>query len=164
MKINPFELRQQIANLLLVFPELADDEDARLMSMESETDLKEVLTVVLDNIMEAKAMQVAIDARIADLKTRGDRFYQREQGWRKLAFDLMNAASLRKLQLPTATLSVRNGQPSVQIVDQSFIPEPYWRIKKEPNISMIKDALKSGEAVPGTLLNNGGETLAILTK
>jgi hypothetical protein len=164
MKINPFELKQQIANLLLVFPELADDEDARLMSMESETDLKEVLTVVLDDIMEAKAMQVAIDERIKDLKARGDRFYQREQGWRKLAHDLMNAASLRKLQLPTATLSVRNGQPSVTIIDQAFLPENFWRVKREPNISAIKDALKSGTEVPGAVLNNGSETLAVLTK
>ena len=164
MKINPFELKQQIQNLLLVFPELVDDEDARLMTMESETDLKEVLTIVLDDIMEAKAMQVAIDERIKDLKTRGDRFYQREQGWRKLAFDLMGAASLRKMQLPTATLSVRNGQPSVTIIDQAFLPENMWRVKKEPNLSLIKETLKGGKEVPGAVLNNSPDTLAVLTK
>ena len=164
MKINPFELKQQIQNLLLVFPELVDDEDARLMTMESETDLKEVLTVVLDDIMEAKAMQVAIDERINDLKARSARFDMREQGWRKLAFDLMQAASLRKMQLPTATLSVRNGQPSVQIVDPDQLPENMWRVKREPNLSLIKETIKAGKTIPGAMLNNSPDTLTILTK
>jgi hypothetical protein len=109
-------------------------------------------------------MQVALDERIKDLKSRSDRFHQREQGWRKLAFDLMNAASLRKMQLTEATLSIRHGQPSVQIIDQAFLPADMWRVKKEPNLSAIKEALKDGKSVPGAVLNNSPDQLVILTK
>lgn len=162
--INAFELKTKIAALLLEYPELVEDEDLRLDTLEGETDFKDVLAIIVDDINSAAAMQDAIELRIKDLKSRKERFEFRERGWRKLAKELMDQASLRKLQLPESTLSIRAGQPSVQITDQSFIPTEFWRIKREPNIAAIKEALKDGQDVPGAVLNNSPDQLAILKK
>ena len=149
---------------MLEFPELAEDEDLRLDTLEGETNLFDVLAIIVDDIRNATTMQEAIDIRLRDLKFRLERYEQRERAWRKLAKQLMDVANLRKVTLTEATLSIRHGQPSVQIVDQSFLPDALWRIRKEPNLSMIKDMLKSGKNVPGAVLNNSPDTLTILTK
>ena len=162
--INPIELKVQIQSLMREFPEIAEDPDLRLDTLEGETELFEVLAVVLSDIRQAAAMVMATEMRISDLKARRDRYEAQERGWRKFAKELMDTANLRKVMLPEATLSIRNGQPSVRITDEKVLPENYWRIKAEPNISAIKEALKAGTEIPGAVLNNAPDTLAILTK
>ena len=109
-------------------------------------------------------MQTAIAARMDDLKARRDRWALREEAWRKMAQRLMNVASLRKVQLPEATLSIRSSPPAVRIIDESFIPESFIRVVRSPNIMEIKKALKDGQDVPGAALSNNPDTIAILTK
>ena len=164
MKVNIFELKNRIRALLAEYPELVDDEDVRLDTLEGETEIKDVLAIILEDIKEASSMQDAIALRIKDLKSRAERFVMREQGWRKLAQDLMQTANLRKVQLTEATLSIRATPPAVHIIDQTFLPEQFWRVKKEPNLSLIKETLKAGTDVPGAALSNSPDTLAILSK
>jgi hypothetical protein len=76
----------------------------------------------------------------------------------------MEAAGLRKAVLPEATLSIRPSPQAVRIIHPEFIPEEFWRVKREPNVSQIKAALKVGLDVPGASLSNAADTLAILTK
>ena len=163
-KIEPFLLKLRIDALFQEYPELKEDEDLRLLAIESETDCFELLKILVDDINSAKMMQHAIKARITDMEGRLGRYEKREEAWCKLAQQLMEAASLRKAELPEATLSIRSGVQGVRIVDSSFIPEAYWRVKREPNISLIKDALKNGSEVPGAALSNAPETLSIRTR
>ena len=164
MKINPFELKTKIQAMLAEFPELNDDEQFKLDTLEAETDLFEVLSMTLSHIRQATTMQDAIDLRLKDLKARKERYEQREEAWRRFAKQLMETAHLRNIVLTEATMSIRNGQPSVRIIEEMLLPKKFWRVKREPNVAAIKDALKSGTEVPGAALNNAPDTLTITTK
>jgi hypothetical protein len=58
-------VRAQVAALMAEFPELADDEEFCICTLESETDLFEALATVLDDIRAADALQQAIGAASA---------------------------------------------------------------------------------------------------
>jgi hypothetical protein len=157
-------VRAQIAALLAEYPELADDEDLRRDTIEGETDAFELLALVLGDIRDAQAMQTAISERVTELRTRQSRFERREEFSRKLAVRIMDAAALRKAVLPEATLSIRPGAAAVRITAEGFIPAQFWRVKREIDVSAIKSALKAGTEVPGAVLSNGSDNLAILVK
>ena len=164
MRIDPAFLKAKVAALMSQYPELAEDEDLRLSTIEGETECFELLAMLTENILADAAMQDAIALRAKDLRERKDRFAAREQMWREIAQAVMAAADLRKAQLAQATLSIRPKPPAVQIIDEEAIPDEFFRIKKEPNLSAIKDALKENVDVPGCTLSNQADTLAVLTK
>ena len=163
-RIDPAILRAQIAALLAEHPELAEDEELRLSALEGQTDTFELLAAVVAEIRDAQTMRAAIEERIATLVLRAHRFERREQFHRAFAQRIMNAVELRKATLPEATLSVRPAPQSVRVIQPDFIPEQFWRVKREPDLSAIKTALKSGGDVPGAALSNAADVLAIISK
>lgn len=48
-------------------------------------------------------------------------------------------------------LSWRSSE-SVEITNEEFLPDDFWRIKKEPDKTAIKTAFKNGEKVTGAVL------------
>ena len=56
-----------------------------------------------------------------------------------------------KFSLPTHELRSRQAT-SVEIVDEELLPDELMRVKKAPDKSAIKAALKRGDAVPGAQL------------
>lgn len=163
-RIEPEFIRRTVEALLLQFPDLADDEELRVCALEGETPVFELLAAVVDDIRGAGTMQQAIESRIGELRARKERFVRRETACRKLAQRIMDAADLRKAVLPEATLSVRPAPRAVRIIHPDFIPAEFWRVKREPDLTAIKTALKAGADVPGAALSNAADTLAILSR
>jgi hypothetical protein len=83
---------------------------------------------------------------------------------RNLMLRLLQAAHLKKLEMPEATLSVRLGVPRVVIVDETEIPDEFCRIKKEPDKTKIKAALSEFKPVPGATLSNAEDGLTVRVK
>jgi len=164
MRVQPELIRRTVEALLLEHPEVREDEDLRITAIEGETDTFELLAIALDDIREAQMMRSAITEHIEALRARATRFERREEFQRKLVLRIMEAAKLCKAVLPQATLSVRPAPRAVRIINQAFIPDPFWRVKREPDLSQIKAALKAGTDVPGAALSNAPDTLAILTR
>jgi hypothetical protein len=162
--IEPAFIRRAVEALLLQFPELSEDENLRRDVIEGETSTFELLGTLLSDVREAQTLQTAIRDRIEALRARLARFEQREEFARKLIMRIMEAATLRRVQLPEATLSVRPAPPAVRVINPDFIPADYWRVKREPDVAKIKAALKAGADVPGAALTNAADTLAILCK
>ncbi len=156
--------RAHVQNLLSLHPEMAADETLRMDMIEGETDAFKLLALILDNIRDSQTMKAAIDERAKELDRRSLRYEAREDFMRKLALRIMETADLRKVQLPEATLSVRAAPPAVRIINPELIPEKFWRIKREPNLSQIKAVLKTGTLVSGCSLNNAPDVLAVLTR
>jgi hypothetical protein len=163
-RVEPEFIRRAVAALLIEYPELAEDEDLRRDVIEGETDAFETLSVVLGDVRNAQTLQAAIRERIEALRSRLARFERREEFSRKLLMRIMEAATLRKAVLPEATLSIRPAPPALRIIEESFIPAEFWRVKREPDGQKIKAALKAGADVPGAALSNAADTLAILCK
>lgn len=61
----------------------------------------------------------------------------------------------QRIEGEEATWSLVKSQPKVNIADESRLPDVFLRIHKEPNKVLIKDALESGQDVPGCTLERG---------
>lgn len=156
MPLTETHIRQQISNLRLLNPELAEDEDGWLLSLESETNLCELLRQIERKRQDADALAGALAGTIAELETRSARFERREKAMRELMFRLLQAAELRKLELPECTLSIAAGQPRVIITNEAAVLaiDDLCRIKREPNKARIKELLAAGETIAGAELSN----------
>lgn len=163
MRINPEVVRQQIANLKLLHIDLFEDEEAWLLSLESETDINALLTQIVRRIEDCKALVIGTKDRAEELAARRKRFEDRIESLRNLAFKMMDAADLAKLELPEVTLSVRNVAPSVQIVDEDSLPDIACKFERKPDKAKIKELLATG-LVAGAVMTNGGKTLSIRIK
>lgn len=165
MQLDPLQVQQQIANLLLQYPELQEDAVLRADMIEAETDANELLTQIVRRIEDAKALRDGTKDRLDDLKNRKDRFGRRIDALRELALKIMDAANLRSVELPEATLSIRKEQ--LQIVgepDLARLPDSLVKIIREPDKGAIKEALQSGRSVPGCELGNGQPSISIRIK
>ena len=77
---------------------------------------------------------------------------------------MLQAAHLKRLEMPEATVSIRLGVPRVVIVDESQIPEDFIRVVRAPDKLKIKEALSNFEAVPGAVLSNSEDVLSVRVK
>ena len=77
---------------------------------------------------------------------------------------VLQAANLPKVELPEATLSIRNGSEKVVINDETSVPHEYCYVKYTPNKTRIKELLKSGTTLNWAALVIGEPTIAIRTK
>lgn len=165
MQLNPDVIKRQIENLKVSYPDLAGDDESWQMSLESETDLAELLTNVVRRIDDAKALVVGTKDRFEELEQRKARFEHRIDALRQLAFKLMQSAEVTKLELPIATLSIRNG--AQQIIGENkpeHLPDDLCKVSRAIDRTKVKEALKAGQHVPGFSLSNAEPSLSIRVK
>lgn len=165
MNLNPDLVRQCIANLLLQHPELFDDDEARLLSIESETPAIEYLSTLEQRRQEAATMAGAIASRIAELELRQERFVKQEKGCRSIAYKIMEAARLPKVVLPEATYSITKGRERVEIADEGSVPPVFCHPPVlKPDMKKIKAALDTGERFNWATVVTGEPNLSVRTK
>jgi hypothetical protein len=131
--LNPQIIRQQIENLKIAYPALLEDDESWQMSLESETDMHELLTSIVRQIDDAKALVIGTKDRFDELKARKDRFEHRIEALRELAFKLMQSAELAKVELPEAT-SITCAPASSSLVgdaDPAALPDELCKISRD---------------------------------
>lgn len=165
MLLNPEAVKREINNLAALYPDLAEDDELWTLAIESETSAHELLTQIVRRIEDTKALVIGTKDRFEELKARKDRFEHRIDTLRELAFKIMSAAELAKLELPEATLSLRAGtQQLVGEADPATLPDSLCKILRAPDRAAIKDALKTGQTIPGYELSNSPPSLSIRIK
>lgn len=165
-RLDPTFVRAQIELLRVTHPSIWDEGDEQLLAdmLEGETNLNEFLAAVVRQMLEAEACSDGINELVVDIRARQQRFEQRVDAMRTLAFKLMNIAAVRKVELPQATLSIRAGMPKVIVTDETALPENCVRIKREPDKIAIKTHIMRGEHVPGAEISNAEQVLAVRVK
>lgn len=157
--LDPSYIRMQIDALRSAYPGIWDDEPLLADMLEAETQLHELLGLLVFKICEAEAM--SFDKLFADLRARQGRYERRIEGLRAMALNLLTYADVRKLELPQATLSVSAGQRKVLITDEASLPDDCFRIKREPNKIEIKRRIEGGDDIPGATLSNAEPHLSM---
>ena len=97
------------------------------ISIESETDFKEVLTTFLDAEANACALADAIGDRIEALRERKTRIEKRSEYLRSLIQVGVEMAGSDKVETPVATVSLTRSPPKAIITEESEIPSAYWK-------------------------------------
>jgi hypothetical protein len=151
------------AQLRSQFPE---EDDASLRdTLEGLSSLPEMLATVLRSHMDDVALTTALRARLSNMQQRLIRIEDRAEKKRALVASVMERADLRKLTEPDFTVSLRPTAPALMITAEAEIPEKYWK-PQPPKLDRkaLIAALAAGQAVPGTVLGNGGMTIAVRTR
>ena len=65
-----------------------------------------------------------------------------------LVFGNEDAKGIKRYETPLIKLSTRRSE-SVNIIDESLIPDDYWAVKREVSKSVISAAIKAGETIAG---------------
>lgn len=149
-----------IDGLLAAYPELAEDEDLRRDMLEGETSAFAVLTRLVDVERDADSMAKAVASRVSDLQARKARAEKRKDMARALMLRVMQTAGIQKAPLAEATVSVSKGRDSVEVTDESLLPDNVVRVVRTPDKTAIKEALALGP-VDGARLVTGSPTISV---
>lgn len=153
-------LIERIAAILAPY---RDDEDLFLTTLDGETDLLDLIDAQIEALHHDDALAEAIKARVADYKARADRIEMRAHA-RKLALKaLLDAAGMRKVERPLATVSIRPGSLAVQIADEAEVPSQLMREKvtRAPDRAAIRAQIEAGADVPGCALVRGEDVVSV---
>jgi hypothetical protein len=152
---------REINALLADYPQLAEDEELFRDTLEGNTRFNEIMDRLLGEMRDNEMLAEAAAQRIGKVRERQTRMTHRVQFYRGLMHRLLSLTGLKSVALGEAKISVCKLQDTVVIIDENVITDEYLIVKKEPNKTAIKKALKEGKHVPGAALSNGGETIMV---
>lgn len=153
-------LREKLA---AEFPDA--DEETLHDTVEGMTDLAEMLAAVVRSQLDDLALVSALRVRAADMQQRLLRIEQRASKKKELLTSVMERAGLKRLTEPDFTVSLRQTQPPLILVDENEIPSEFWK-PQPPKLDRqgLISALKLGQDISGATLGNGGLTISVRTK
>ena len=163
LKVEAIRYQRLRHRLLSDCPEI--DEDTLSDTLEGITNLHEMIAAVIRSALVDEALQVGLRTRLEDMRQRLARLEERGAKKRQLALETMCEVGLKKLEQPDFTASARTGTPSLVIVSEGQVPEPYW-VPQPPKLdrqALLAD-LKRGAEIAGAQLGNPRPTLAVRTK
>ena len=99
------------------------------------------------------------------MQARLERLQDRASKRRQIARDVMVELNLKKLNAPDFTASIREGIPSLMVINEEAVPKIYWT-PSEPRLNrqyLTRD-LKQGEEIVGVTLSNPEPVLSVRTR
>ncbi len=150
-------------HLLDQIPDL--DAETLADTLEGITDLREMLAELIRSALEDEAFASGLSTRLADMKVRFERLESRAERKRQLALRVMGEADIPKLMQPDFTASLKQGAPTLEVVDDAKVPAAYW--KPQPSKldrQGLLAALKGGVAIEGVAIAPAQMQLSVRTK
>lgn len=157
--------RQALAarNLRESLSQLGENDDDLILDMtEGETSLFECIDALLEQNTHDGALVEGIAKVMSDLDARASRMQKRVETRRALIEQAMMTAEIKKLERPTATLTMANRAASLRIDSEADIPAEFW-IAAAPKLDRkaLSAALKEGRPVTGAALSNAAPSLTV---
>ena len=141
------------------------DEQTLVDTVEGLTDLNEIVTAIIRAALSDEALVLGLKCRISDMQGRLDRLQDRASKRRQIAKDVMVELDLKKLNAPDFTASIREGLPSLIVLNEDAVPKTYWD-PGEPRLrrQVLASDLKGGAEVAGATLSNPEPVLSVRTR
>jgi len=162
-RLDASQIVTQIRALVAANPELLEDEVLAVDTLEGQTDALDLVDEILCKITITKALANGLKDYVEELSNRLVRYQGRQDALRTLLLRILQESGLKRLERPSATLSLAKGPPKVMITDENLLAFEFLRIRQEPNKMKIKEALLAGDTVPGAQFSNSETTLTIRT-
>ena len=124
-----------------------------------------MLAEIIRSALDDEALAAGLSTRLSDMKARIERFETSAKRKRELALKAMNEAEIPKLLVADFTASLRQGAPTLEVVEETKIPAAYWK-PQPPKLDRqgLLAALKSGTAIEGAILEPPRLQLSVRTK
>jgi hypothetical protein len=164
LALDVAELERQIDNLIISYPELAEDEELRAGMIDGETNLLTIVNRIVGHKLDADTMVGQIKQRQSDLSERKARFERRSEAMKTLLKNILSRANLDKIVTPEATVSITRPRESVSIIDIEALPQGFYKTERVADKVAIGNALKTGEDVPGAGLCYGEAGISVRPK
>jgi Siphovirus Gp157 len=141
------------------------DEQTLADTVEGLTDLHEIIQAVVRSALLDEALARGLKCRIADMQGRLDRLEDRASKRRQIAKDVMVHLDLKKINAPDFTVSIRDGSPSLIVINEDEVPKIYWQ-PGEPRLKrqQLAEDLKQGEDIAGAELSDPEPILTVRTR
>jgi hypothetical protein len=141
------------------------DEQTLADTVEGLTDLHEIVMAIIRAALADEALARGLKCRISDMQGRLDRLEDRASKRRQIAKDAMVELDLKKLNAPDFTASIREGTPSLMVINEDAVPSIYWQ-PSEPRLNRQELAyeLKQGAEIAGVALSNPEPVLSVRTR
>ena len=160
-------LRTEISNYLILAEQLKAlykdiDDETLLDTLEGISDLPELIQGLIRSSLEDEVLISALKQRVEDMQARLSRLKDRFERKRELASWAMTNAEILKMQTADFTLSLRQGPPRLDVVDQDKVPAEYL-VPQPPRLDRagLIGALKRGDIIPGAVLVEGQMHVAV---
>lgn len=157
-------LEQQIADLVLQWPELEEDESLKQDMVSGQFDVESVMSRVLDHLLEAEMMIDGMKPRADALAERKKRWERRKEFCRALAQRVLEASGRDKIVLPEASVAKSKGRDSIEVTDLSKLSQGFYVTERKADKDAIKKALDNGDDVEGARIVRGADGIRISTK
>ena len=141
------------------------DEETLQDTLEGLSGLPELLMAIVRSALLDEAFVSGLKVRLSEMKDRLDRLVERSSRKRELVCESMIRSGLSKLLADDFAVSVRQGLPKLEVLDEAKILEPYL-IPQPPRLDRagLLSASKRGEVVEGASLIEGNPHLHVRTK
>ena len=141
------------------------DEQTLADTVEGLTDVHEILAAVVRAALADEALATGLKCRISDMQGRLDRLQDRAAKRRQITKDVMVELDLKKLNAPDFTASIREGMPSLIVLNEDAVPSIYWQ-PSEPRLKRQELAyeLKQGAEIEGVALSDPEPFLSVRTR
>ena len=119
-----------------------------------------MLAELIRSALEDEALASGLSTRLNDMKARLERLETRAGRKRQLALRVMGEADIQKLMQPDFTASLKQGAPTLDVVDEAKVPAAYW--KPQPSKldrQGLLSALKAGVAIDGVAIAPAPDTV-----
>jgi Siphovirus Gp157 len=138
------------------------DEQTLADTVESLTNLPEIITAIIRSALTDEALASGLKGRIAEMQDRLERLQDRASKRRQIAKDVMVELEITKLTAPDFSVSIRPGLPALMVIDEAAVPSIYW----EPRAPKLKrqellTELKEGTEIEGVTLSNPEPVLSV---
>src|ERR1039457_3363779 len=138
------------------------DEQTLADTVEGLTDLHEIVQAIIRSALADEALATGLKCRISDMQCRLDRLQDRVSKRRQIAKDVMVELDLKKLTAPDFTASIREGIPSLMVLNEDAVPSIYWQ-PREPRLNRqeVPYELKQGAEIAGVALSDPEPVLSV---
>lgn len=140
----------EIARIAEQLSMLCDDDEQLYHDMIcGETDIDRIVQRIYEQIARDEEMLAGIKLRQDAIAERKQRITARVVASKAAIGQFLRAGQLTKLELAEATISVRDGKPSLRVLDPAAVPAEFQRTKPETD----KTAINAAFDVEGPLPN-----------
>lgn len=158
------KLQDAIAKIRTVAELLPEDDPDKAEMLETEGDYATLMDKYLSMCNERAALADACK-RLAEMyRERGTAMERKCTHLRGFMEALMGAADETKYTGAAGTVSLRRVPPKPFVIEETLVPEEFWRVKREINKTAINEAVKAGQTVPGVGMDNGGTSITVRMK
>lgn len=120
--------------------------------MEGQTDVDRIVLRIHEQLARDEEMLVGIKERQTALADRKKRIETRRDNAKAFIGKVLRVARLPKIELPEVTYSVRDGKPSLKVVDPAAVPDEYQVPKFAPDKRAINEAFENADELPNWLV------------